>query len=259
MSLSDSDSTVSEMPDDVWSAILSVVQAGGGDLPAGMAEPWRTLFAPLCRPRFVVGQLGQSLDGRIATASGHSHYINGREAIVHLHRLRALADAVVVGVGTAVADDPQLTVRHVEGDHPARVVIDPKLRLLPDAKLLTRDGVRRCIVTMAGCETRFDADIDIVPIRPGTDGNLPPTAIIAALNDLGFRRILVEGGTSTLSAFLAAGCLDRLHLAVAPLIIGAGPFGLSLPPIDKLDAALRPPAQVYRLGADVLFDCDLSR
>ena len=80
----------------------------------------------------VVGQCGQSIDARIATASGHSHYINGAEGLAHLHRLRALVDAVVVGVGTALADDPQLTVRRVAGPNPARVVIDPNGRLAAD-------------------------------------------------------------------------------------------------------------------------------
>ena len=74
----------------------------------------------------VVGQIGQSLDGRIATPKGHSHYVNGDDGLAHLHRLRALVDAVVVGIGTVLADDPQLTVRRVSGPHPARVVIDPQ-------------------------------------------------------------------------------------------------------------------------------------
>ena len=73
----------------------------------------------------VIGQLGQSLDGRIATPTGASKYINGKEALAHLHRIRAKVDAVIVGVGTAIADDPQLTTRHVPGPSPVRVVIDP--------------------------------------------------------------------------------------------------------------------------------------
>jgi riboflavin biosynthesis pyrimidine reductase len=71
----------------------------------------------------VVGQFGQSIDARIATDTGHSHFINGAAGLAHLHRLRALVDAVVVGVGTALADDPQLTVRRVAGPCPARVVM----------------------------------------------------------------------------------------------------------------------------------------
>ena len=98
------------------------------------------LFAPLERlGSFVVGQLGQSLDGRIATISGHSHYINGPEDIERLHRLRALVDAVVVGAGTVAADDPRLTVRKVEGANPVRVALDPRGDLDPERAMFT-DG-----------------------------------------------------------------------------------------------------------------------
>ena len=77
----------------------------------------------------VVGQIGQTMDGRIATITGQSKYVNGPQGITHLHQLRALVDAVVIGVGTAIADDPLLTVRQINGKSPARVVIDPRARL----------------------------------------------------------------------------------------------------------------------------------
>ena len=113
-----------------------------------MQGPWAELFAPLRHGNvddlMVVGQIGQSLDGRIATASGHSKYINGPAGLAHLHRLRALVDAVVVGVGTAIADDPQLTVRRVVGPQPARVVIDPNGRLAAGARVFTADGAPGC-------------------------------------------------------------------------------------------------------------------
>ncbi len=249
--------SIADMPDAVWAAIRSAAR-GGDDQSIAVSEPWRSLFAPLCRPAFVIGQLGQSLDGRIATPTGHSHYINGPKAIVHLHRLRALVDAVVVGVGTVVADDPLLTVRHVEGRHPARVVIDPTGRLPRHSQLLTADGSRRCIVTKEGAKPDVGSDIEIVPVLPGPDGKFDPIDVLAALRGLGFRRILVEGGAATVSAFLSRGCLDRLHMIVAPLIIGSGPLGIVLPPIEKLDSALRPPTAIYQLGSDVLFDCALS-
>lgn len=218
------------------------------------------LYGPVAEPSalpFVIGQLGQSLDGRIATPSGHSHYVNGPAAITHLHRLRALVDAVVIGVGTALADDPRLTVRHVSGRNPARVVIDPNGRLPPGSALLREDGARRIVVgggrepPAAGVE-RLD-----LPLR---DGLLDPLAIVSALAGCGLSRVLVEGGGRTVSAFLAAGALTRLHVSVAPLVIGSGPCGLCLPAIDRLDSALRPAVSVYRFGdqdgqGDVLFDC----
>src|SRR5471032_3238267 len=119
-----------------------------------LPQPWGELFEPLRTGMtdglVVVGQIGQSLDGRIATESGHSKYINGPAGLNHLHRLRALVDAVVVGVGTALADDPQLTVRRVAGPSPARVVLDPRGRLPAGARLLAQDGSRRLVMTAAG-------------------------------------------------------------------------------------------------------------
>jgi riboflavin biosynthesis pyrimidine reductase len=89
-------------------------------------------------------------------------------------------------------------------------------------------------------------------------GNLAPQKILAALAGLGLRRVLVEGGAETLSRFLAAGCLDRLHVMVAPIILGSGRPGIVLPPVARADQALRPPIRTFRLGDEVLFDCDLS-
>ena len=205
----------------------------------------------------VVAQCGQSIDARIATATGHSHYINGPEGLAHLHRLRALVDAVVVGVGTVLADDPQLTVRHVAGPNPARVVIDPNGRLTRTARLLADDGVRRLVITRSDTTLDLAAGIEVVKVA-ATAGQLAPADVLAILAERGFRRILVEGGSNTVSRFLAAGCLDRLHVMIAPMIIGAGPSSVSLAPIDRVDEAIRAPMRAHILGDEVLLDCDLS-
>src|SRR5262245_19632578 len=113
----------------------------------------------------VVAQCGQSIDARNATASGHSHYINGAEGLAHLHRLRALVDAVVVGVATALADEPQLTVRRVAGPSPARVVIDPNGRLTPTLRLLADDGVRRLVITGTHAAPALPAGVEIVKLE----------------------------------------------------------------------------------------------
>jgi len=224
-----------------------------------MGQAFWDLYSPIAmgnrRQPFVVGQLGQSLDGRIATATGSSRYINCPEAILHLHRLRALVDAVIVGIGTVVADDPQLTVRQVTGDDPARVVIDPNGRLPPDARILAEDG---CPVFVIQAHDR-PRPAWVTPITiPSEENQIAPAAIVAALAARGFRRLLVEGGAGTLSGFLAAGAIDRLHLSVAPIIIGSGPVGICLPPIDPIDDALRPRTAIHRLGRDVLFDCVMT-
>ncbi|HEX2652758.1 MAG TPA: RibD family protein [Xanthobacteraceae bacterium] len=206
----------------------------------------------------VIGQLGQSLDGRIATTTGHSKFINGPTGLAHLHRLRAVVDAVVVGIGTALADDPQLTVRMVEGPHPARIILDPRGRLPATARVLANDGVRRLVITAEGTPTRFPEDVEVLAL-PADDGRIAPRAILSALASQGFRRILIEGGADTVSRFLGAGCLDRLHVMVAPIILGAGYPGLSLAPIKSVDDALRPTVRAYPFGDEVLFDCNLSK
>jgi riboflavin-specific deaminase-like protein len=226
-----------------------------------LPSPWQEIFGPLRRGEvdemMVVGQFGQSIDARIATASGHSHYINGAEGLAHLHRLRALVDAVVIGVGTALADDPQLTVRRVEGPNPARVVIDPNGRLARSARVLAADGVRRLVITGTDAALDLPPGVETVPLAPA-DGQIAPAAILTALAARGFRRLLIEGGANTVSRFLAAGCLDRLHVMVAPMIIGSGPTSISLKPIERVDQAIRSPIRAHVLGDDVLLDCDLS-
>ena len=203
---------------------------------------------------FVVAQLGQSLDGRIATVTGESRYINHAAALDHLHRLRASVDAVVVGAGTVIADDPLLTVRRVEGRSPARVVIDPSGRLDARGRWLANDGVARYLVSAA---TAAPTGAEL--IRPAmTNGAFAPGDIVAALFARGLRRLLIEGGARTISLFIDAGQIDRLHLLVAPVIIGSGKTGLDLAPIASLSSALRPRVDAFSLGdGEILFDCDL--
>src|SRR6516162_2197212 len=240
-----------------WSGVPELVRTKMVPLP----PPWDAIFGPLrgdaADGLLVVGQIGQSLDGRVATISGHSHYINGPAGLAHLHRLRAIVDAVVVGVGTALADDPQLTVRHVAGPNPARVVIDPSARLSAGAKMFARDGLRRLVMTTHDAKLQLPADIEIVRLQ-SFQRRIAPEAILSALRERGLRRILIEGGAETVSRFLVTGCLDRLHVVVAPIIIGTGRPSFNLPPIERVQEALRAPMTIHQLGGEVLFDCDLS-
>ena len=241
--------------DSAWPSLIDLA-AGRACVEAPRDCRLWPLYAPVAEgrgePAFVIAQLGQSLDGRVATATGKSRYINGPEAIRHLHRLRALCDAVVVGVGTVIADDPQLSVREVEGPCPARVVIDPNFRL-PDCARMLGDGAAPIYAVQSENRPRGDGVETIMVEDVG--GAMAPGAIVAALAARGFRRILVEGGAWTVSAFLAAGAVHRLHLSIAPMVIGSGPMGINLPPIDELDAALRPTTMTHQLGEDVVFDC----
>jgi riboflavin-specific deaminase-like protein len=205
---------------------------------------------------FVVAQLGQSLDGRIATLTGESRWINKEAALDHVHRLRAAVDAVVVGVGTVCADDPLLNVRRVKGPDPARVVLDPAGRVPVGARCLAPGPARRIVVGPA----RPDLPVCVECLTlPREDGRVDPCRVVSALAERGLRRLLIEGGAWTVSAFIDAGVVDRLHVLVAPIILGSGKTGLALKPIARLTDARRPPTSVHVLAdGDVLFDCDLS-
>ncbi len=242
---------------DSWTDVPRMFRAPDGALPS----PWQDLFGPLRHGvvdgLVVVGQFGQSIDARIATQSGDSRYINGTAGLAHLHRLRALVDAVLIGVGTANIDDPQLTVRRVPGPSPARVIVDPGGRLPATARVLAADGIRRLVITRKGVASKLPHGVEIASL-PAVDGHIAPAAILEALAARGFRRILVEGGANTVSRFLQARCLDRLHVMIAPIIIGAGPSSVSLPPIARVEHALRAPIRAHVLGEELLMDCDLS-
>jgi diaminohydroxyphosphoribosylaminopyrimidine deaminase / 5-amino-6-(5-phosphoribosylamino)uracil reductase len=244
--------------DQSWATIARHFRNSGQPLP----PPWEDIFGPLRRDGtmdglMIVGQFGQSIDARIATASGNSHYINGPAGLTHLHRLRALVDAVVVGVGTVVADNPQLTVRHVGGPSPARIVIDPNGRVPATARMLANDGVRRFVITRNSSRPVLPPGVEHIGV-PASDGQIAPASIVGALAKRGLRRILVEGGADTISRFIAAKCLDRIHVLIAPMIIGAGPSSVSLPPIARVDEAMRVPMRAHVLDDEVLLDCDLT-
>ena len=225
------------------------------------------LFAPLERlDRFVIGQLGQSLDGRIATASGHSHYINGPEDIERLHRLRALADAVVVGAGTVEADDPRLTVRNVEGPNPVRVALDPRGRL-DSARSMFTDGAAPtlwiqgdtadCRESAGTARDPQNAEHVQLVVLPAPARTFDPVDVLAELDARGLHRVLIEGGGRTVSSFLEADLLDRLHISVASLLIGSGRPGITLPEIERLEQVRRPSVRHVLLGSDLVFDLDL--
>ncbi len=219
------------------------------------------LYLPLqLRPDLIIAQWGQSLDGRIATQSGHSHYVTGPADIHRLHRLRALVDAVVVGCGTVSADNPRLTVRLAEGTNPARVILDPEGRLDRGHHVFTDGAARTLVIHRAapGVErSSVSGDVVSMPMA-GADG-FDPRMVMQVLREQGYRRVLVEGGGITVSRFLKAGVVDRLHVTVAPLLIGSGRPSLTLEPIESLDQALRPVCRHFRLGDDILFDLDLAR
>lgn len=244
-----------DMTDAVWQRLLSVRE---GESTAGN-EAAMALYGPIAgaRDRFVIAQVGQSLDGRIATPSGDAMDVSGPDGLAHLHRCRALVDAVIVGVNTVKADNPRLSVRLVDGPSPVRVVIDCNGALDGDEGLFHDGGAPVIVVTSADAPGKGLPNAETIRLQSCGTG-LATGAILDALAERGLHRVLVEGGARTIARFVEERQVDRLHVAISPLIIGAGPSGINLPPVARLADALRPPAAVYNLGSDVLFDCALS-
>ena len=228
--------------------------------------PFVDLYLPICSATaaqpITVAHLGQSLDGFIATQAGESKWVTGHENMVHMHRMRALCDAVVVGAGTVAFDDPRLTTRLVAGANPLRVVLDPGRRLEPSHRVF---GDRDAAETLYVCarslvragEERFGR-ATIVGVSDTAEGGIDLAEMMALLRARGCARVFVEGGGVTVSMFLEANLLTRLHVAVAPLLIGDGRPAIRLPARAALGDCHRPAYRVFKMGGDVLFDCDLA-
>jgi riboflavin-specific deaminase-like protein len=243
-------------PGSGWNTALS---------PADPRTPVLDLYLPICsataaRP-LTVGHIGQSLDGFIATHAGESRWVTGEENLRHMHRLRALCDAVIVGAGTVAADDPQLTTRLVEGPNPLRVVLDPGRRLADDHRVFSDTSAPTlyvCAKSLTRSGEHHHGSAEVLGMADDGEGGLDLAALIGVLRTRGCARVFVEGGGVTVSLFLEAKLLDRLHVAIAPLLIGDGRPAIRLRPPDTLGDCHRPRYRVFRMGADVLFDCDLT-
>jgi riboflavin-specific deaminase-like protein len=174
---------------------------------------------------FVVLKYAQTLDGRIATSTGDSKWISGVAERRVSHALRAACDAVLVGVGTVMSDDPELTVRMVSGASPMRVVLDSNLRISSDAKILGPDAATTVITTERSDPARRAAlrergvRVEVVAEQAG---RVSLRAALATLRASGTESVLVEGGSEMITGLLAAGLVDRIIVGVAPVVIGSG-------------------------------------
>jgi diaminohydroxyphosphoribosylaminopyrimidine deaminase/5-amino-6-(5-phosphoribosylamino)uracil reductase len=188
-------------------------------------------------------KLATSLDARVATSIGHSQWITGPDSRARGHLLRANHDAILVGIGTALADDPELTCRlpGLEGCSPVRVVLDSHLRLPATAKLAqgAASVAPTWVVTLADADGPRAADLEALGVRilrvdRHETGHLPIAAALTALAGQGITRLLVEGGPAVATSFLKAGLVDGVEWFRAPMLIG----GDGLPAVGTLDAEM---------------------
>ncbi|WP_263789660.1 GTP cyclohydrolase II [Salinibacter sp.] len=194
-------------------------------------------FAEKGRP-FVTLTYAQSLDGSIASTSGTPLPISSEEALRFTHQLRALHDGILVGIGTVLADDPRLTVRHSDGTHPVPIVLDSSLRFPSDAQLLAGDGPDPLIVTSPNADPDRKERLEahggtVMELSCGPEGGICVKTLLRALGERDFSSVMVEGGTSILTSFLRRQCAQRVIVTVAPMFVGGTAALSSLTPEDQ--------------------------
>jgi diaminohydroxyphosphoribosylaminopyrimidine deaminase/5-amino-6-(5-phosphoribosylamino)uracil reductase len=240
----------------------ATLRAAGVDIEAGLLGPeaeavniaWLTSVR-LGRP-YVRWKYAATLDGRIAAADGSSRWISSADSRADVHRLRAEADAVVVGSGTLRADDPHLAVRGIDGvTQPLRVVVDTHARTSAGARVLD-DAAPTLIAVGKDADTAHLPGVDTVRLPYATAGTqrrgLDVAALLAELHARGVRSVLLEGGPTLAGAFVAAGAVDTVTAYLAPALLGAGPHALGDAGISTLAQALRlDVTDVARLGPDL--------
>jgi riboflavin-specific deaminase-like protein len=203
----------------------------------------------------------QSIDGRIATATGDSRWISGPGTLKLAQRLRKTHEAVLVGIGTVLRDDPELTCRLRGCPSPVRVILDSRLRLPPESTVVrTADSVPTVVLTTSGASAEARRKLELwgvrVAVLPADDaGRIDVAEVVKYLAAEGFRSLFVEGGGQVITSFLRARLVDRLVVVTAPLVIGAGTEAVGDLGVRGLSEALRPErARVRRIGADLVWE-----
>ena len=180
------------------------------------------------RRPFVTVSYAQTLDGRVATATGESKWISCPDSLRFAHQMRAGNDAVLIGAGTVCKDDPRLTVRHVRGTSPLRVVVDSTLRTPPDAAVLADGGASGTVlaVTEAAPASRRERALSlgatVLMLPSDADDRVDLVALLGELVASGIGSVMVEGGATLITGFFRAGLVDRLAVCLAPKILGNG-------------------------------------
>ena len=212
------------------------------------------ILLPLIRKkdRVFIGQIGQSLDAKIALNNGNSHYINEKESITYLHCLRSISDGVLVGVNTIIKDNPLLTTRKIKGQNPTRLIIDPSLKLTNKYKIF-KDKNNNIVFTTSN-KTKNLNNTRIVKL-PKKDFTL---SIYKFLKKSSLKYILIEGGPTTLSHFIEQNLINYMQFIISPTLIGSGINSIKLKPITNLKKAIRKPSNFAKLGKEIVTTLDFN-
>jgi len=215
-------------------------------------------LAPILRKKkrmpLSITHFAQTLDGYIATLSNHSKWIGNDENLIHAHRLRAMVDAVVIGNNTLVCDAPKLTVRHVKGKNPTRVVIGNSNKKLDS--LITEDSANsKKVIRVISSQNKMEGNCVYDCLRVKSESYRMPTQnILEALYEKGIYSILIEGGASTSSCFLEEGNIDMLQLHISPMLFGSGVKTFTLPEIKEVGDAKQFEKSFYsKMGDGMMF------
>ena len=213
---------------------------------------------------YVTLKFAQTLDGRIAAASGHSRWISSPPSLRFAHRLRAVHDAILVGADTVRMDNPELTCRLVRGRNPLRIVVDSGLRLPPDATIFS-DGKRTVAFTTrrAPVENRRLLEkkgVEVLEIGEDPAGRVDLHQLLTVLGKRKISSVLVEGGAAVATAFLKGNLVNRLLIVLAPKIVGGGVNAVGDLGIRRMEDAIGFSFQRFtRCGADLILDARIGR
>lgn len=232
------------------------------DLPAIDVTTLLGTVRPRAERPYVVVKYAQTLDGRIATATGDSKWISGEPERAVSHALRAACDAVLVGANTVINDDPELTVRMVAGASPQRIVLDSTLRIPLDARVLRPEPASTVITTDRADPDRVamlrehDVRVEVVP---DDGGRVSLAAALRVLRDGGIESVLVEGGSRVITALLAGGLVDRFVVSISPVVVGSGTEAIGGLGIDSIaDGTRLTNRTMLPVGDDIILAGDLA-
>jgi diaminohydroxyphosphoribosylaminopyrimidine deaminase/5-amino-6-(5-phosphoribosylamino)uracil reductase len=251
---------------------VRLLREGGAQVRVGVLESDcralnRGFFFWMTRGRpFVTLKWAQSLDGRIATREGDSQWISSEPSRRRAHALRAEHDAVVVGAGTVLADDPRLTVRHVRGRNPSRVVLDSRLQTPPKAKVLhvsPREPAPWVVCATDAPEARADAlaaaGARVMRLSREPQGGVDLSALLEEMGRAGISSVLVEGGSRVITSFLRERVAQRLVCFVAPVLLGTGVEAIGNLEVLRVEEGMRLLSwKIRRWGSDVMVDATLE-